>query len=155
MHDAVLSRAPDAHVIVMAAAVANYAPATVATQKIPHDAERLTIELRQTRDILADLSAWRAGRDGAPLLVGFAAETHDVVARARAKRVRKGIDLIVANDVSRSDAGFETDENAVTLIDERGETEVPLASKSAVAAAILDHVVRMRAVALSRASQGT
>jgi phosphopantothenoylcysteine decarboxylase/phosphopantothenate--cysteine ligase len=153
MHEAVLSRAPNVDVVVMAAAVANYAPAAVAAQKIPHDAERLTLELRQTRDILADLSAWRAGRAGAPLLVGFAAETHDVVARARAKRIRKGIDLIVANDVSRSDAGFETDENAVTLIDERGETEVALASKPAVAAAILDHVQRMRAATAPSAQE--
>jgi phosphopantothenoylcysteine decarboxylase/phosphopantothenate--cysteine ligase len=153
MHDAVLARAPHADVVVMAAAVANYAPARVAAQKIPHDAERLTIELAPTRDILADLAAWRAGRDDGPLLVGFAAETHDVVARARAKRIRKGVDLIVANDVSRTDAGFETDENAVTLIDGRGETEVALASKPAVAAAILDRVQEIRAAASSRSEQ--
>jgi phosphopantothenoylcysteine decarboxylase/phosphopantothenate--cysteine ligase len=84
--------------------------------------------------------------------VGFAAETQDVVARARAKRLRKGIDLIVANDVSRSDAGFESDTNAVTLVDEEGETAVALASKTAVAGTILDHVQRLRSRAASGAA---
>ena len=73
--------------------------------------------LSATPDILADVVAWRA-REGrsAPLVVGFAAETEDVVARARAKRLRKGIDVIVANDVSRQDIGFDVDANAVTII---------------------------------------
>jgi phosphopantothenoylcysteine decarboxylase/phosphopantothenate--cysteine ligase len=152
MRAAVLDRAAGTDVVVMAAAVANYTPAAVAEQKIPHDAERLSIELTRTRDILADLAAWRAGRGDGPLLVGFAAETHDVVARARAKRLRKGIDLIVANDVSRKDAGFESDDNAVTLVDEAGETDVALSSKTAVAGAILDHVQRMRPRPATRAT---
>jgi phosphopantothenoylcysteine decarboxylase/phosphopantothenate--cysteine ligase len=147
MHAAVLERAADADVVVMAAAIANYTPAAVAAQKIPHDAQSLHLELTRTRDVLADLAAWRAGRGGGPLLVGFAAETHDVLERARAKRLRKSIDLIVANDVSRSDAGFDSDRNAVTLIDGTGEVEVALAPKSAIAQAILDRIDRLRPAA--------
>jgi phosphopantothenoylcysteine decarboxylase/phosphopantothenate--cysteine ligase len=143
MHAAVFERAGDVDVIVMAAAVANYAPRDAAVQKIAHDAGGLTLELAQTRDILADLAAWRTGRPVQPLLVGFAAETHDVLERARAKRVRKGIDLIVANDVSRRDAGFEVDTNAVTLIADDGEQAVPRSRKEAVARTILDRVATM------------
>ncbi len=144
MHAAVFAHAAETDVVVMAAAIANYTPAAVAPQKIPHDAESVRLELTRTRDVLADLAAWRAGRGPRPLLVGFAAETHDVVARARAKRLRKGIDLIVANDVSGPEAGFESDRNAVTLIDASGEVEVPLAPKAAVAQAILDRIDHLR-----------
>jgi phosphopantothenoylcysteine decarboxylase/phosphopantothenate--cysteine ligase len=73
-------------------------------------------------------------------LVGFAAETDDVIERARAKRLRKGIDAIVANDVSRRDAGFESDTNAVTIIDGRTEEEVSLRSKAALAALLADRI---------------
>ena len=75
-----------------------------------------------------------------PVLVGFAAETGDVVHKAREKRARKQVDLIVANDVSRADRGFDVDTNAVTIVDARGEEIVPLQSKAEVAAAILDRV---------------
>jgi len=155
MREAVLARAADADIVLMAAAVANYAPANVAAGKIPHDAERLTIELARTRDILADLAAWRTGRgEPRPLLVGFAAETHDVVPRARAKRLRKGIDLIVANDVSGTEAGFESDQNAVTLIDDEAEVPVPLAPKAMVAGAIMDRVEYLRERKARHAPQG-
>ena len=93
-------------------------PISVAAQKIAHDDEDARpLTLAATPDILADVAAWRA-REGraAPLLVGFAAETEDVVERARAKRLRKGIDVIVANDVSGQDIGFDVDANAVTII---------------------------------------
>ena len=139
MREVVLARAADADVVVMAAAVANYTPAVTAPAKIPHDAETMTLQLVRTPDILADLAAARQGRDR-PLLVGFAAETHDVVARARAKRLKKGIDLIVANDVSRTDAGFEADANEVILIGEGPDETVPLAPKAAVAGRILDRI---------------
>jgi phosphopantothenoylcysteine decarboxylase / phosphopantothenate---cysteine ligase len=155
MHEAVTSRAESTDVVIMAAAVANYAPAETAPLKVSDDAETLTLELRRTRDILADLATARARRGGArPLLVGFAAETHDVVARAAAKRERKGIDLIVANDVSRPDAGFEVDRNAVTLIDARGAETVPLGPKADVAAAILTRVERMLVDVPPAVSQG-
>jgi phosphopantothenoylcysteine decarboxylase / phosphopantothenate---cysteine ligase len=150
MHSAVFDRAPGADVIIMAAAVANYAPREVASQKIAHDAGPMRLELAETRDILADLATWRKGRPQPPLLVGFAAETHDVVARARAKRIRKGVDLIVANDVSRPDAGFEVETNAVTMIAENDEQTVPVAKKDAVAQAILDHLAAMLAARPAR-----
>jgi phosphopantothenoylcysteine decarboxylase/phosphopantothenate--cysteine ligase len=144
MRDAVMARAAGADAIVMAAAVANFEPATRASEKISESSERLVLELVRTRDILADLAAWRRqhGRDR-PLLVGFAAETHDVLARARAKRARKGIDLIVANDVSRADIGFEVDDNAVTLIGDGPDETVPRQAKSAVARAILARIASL------------
>jgi phosphopantothenoylcysteine decarboxylase/phosphopantothenate--cysteine ligase len=144
MHDAMASRAADADAVVLAAAVANYAPASVAPDKIPHDDETMTLRLVRTPDILAELSAARARRGSdRPLLVGFAAETRDVVPRARAKRLRKGIDLIVANDVSRADAGFEVDANEVVLIGEGPDETVPLAGKAVVAGRILDRLERL------------
>jgi phosphopantothenoylcysteine decarboxylase/phosphopantothenate--cysteine ligase len=146
MHDAMLALAEGADAIVMAAAVANYTPASPAAQKIPHDLETMTLQLTRTPDILGALATWRAGRGGGrPVLVGFAAETHDVVERARTKRLRKGIDLIVANDVSRADAGFEVDTNAVTLIGDGPDETVALASKAAVAGIILDRLARLLA----------
>jgi phosphopantothenoylcysteine decarboxylase/phosphopantothenate--cysteine ligase len=153
MHDAIITRARDVDAVIMAAAVANYAPASAAPHKIPHDAPTLAVQLTRTRDILADLAADRRQRDAArPLLVGFAAETHDVIARARAKRVRKGVDLIVANDVSRADAGFEVETNEATIIGDGFEQPLPLASKSAIAAAILDQVTRLLAERPARVS---
>jgi phosphopantothenoylcysteine decarboxylase / phosphopantothenate---cysteine ligase len=155
MHEAITSRAATADAVIMAAAVANYAPTETAPLKMSDAAETLTIELRRTRDILADLATARVRHGGTrPVLVGFAAETHDVVARATTKRERKGIDLIVANDVSRQDAGFEVDQNAVTLIDARGAESVPLGPKADVAAAILARVEQMLAGVPPAVSQG-
>lgn len=144
MHRAVLAEAPRVDALVMAAAVANYTPAEVASQKIAHDdTGGFTVRLAPTTDILADVAAWRMreGR-GTPLLVGFAAETEDVVERARAKRRRKGIDVIVANDVSRADAGFDVDANAVTIIGAGDDEHLPLAPKAAIAAALVDRLER-------------
>ena len=141
MHCAVLTQVPQVDALVMAAAVANYTPAQVATQKIAHDAPALTLALAPTPDILADVVAWRAReRRTTPLLVGFAAETHDVVERARAKRLRKGIDVIVANDVSKDDVGFDADDNAVTIIGAGADEHVPRASKAAIAAVLADRL---------------
>jgi phosphopantothenoylcysteine decarboxylase / phosphopantothenate---cysteine ligase len=140
MHAAVMSRAAAVDVAILAAAVADYAPADPSAQKVPKGADTITLTLRKTPDILGDLGARRLASGGGPVLVGFAAETHDVVARAQAKRANKRADLIVANDVSRSDAGFEVDTNAVTIIGDSGVEELPLQSKARVAAAILDRV---------------
>ncbi len=84
-----------------------------------------------------------AGRLAGAVLVGFAAETQDVVARAREKRARKQVDLIVANDVSRADAGFDVETNAVTLVAADGEQALPLQSKADVARAIVDRIVAL------------
>jgi phosphopantothenoylcysteine decarboxylase / phosphopantothenate---cysteine ligase len=142
MHRAVMEQARGAVVIIMAAAVADYTPTEVASEKIAKDDDERVVRLTRTVDILAELGRMRASNDR-PLLVGFAAETGDVIARARAKRQIKRVDLIVANDVSRSDAGFESDTNAVTLVTEDGEQPVPLQSKAGVARVILDRVESM------------
>ena len=141
MHRAVLDAAPKADALVMAAAVANYTPTQVAGHKIAHDDGTLDLALTATPDILGDVAAWRT-RQGrtTPLLVGFAAETHDIVERARAKRLRKGIDVIVANDVSGSDSGFDVDANEVTIIGAGDDEHVPRASKTAIAAVLADRL---------------
>jgi phosphopantothenoylcysteine decarboxylase / phosphopantothenate---cysteine ligase len=143
MHGAVSAALPNVDALIMAAAVANYTPQSVATQKIAHEDGPLTLTLVPTVDILAEAASWRRreGRDR-PLLVGFAAETRDVVERGRAKRRRKGADVIVANDVSRSDAGFEVETNAVTIITDDGEEPLPLQSKASVAVALADRLER-------------
>src|SRR4029079_6978203 len=140
MHRAVFERVDRSDVVVMAAAVADYAAADPAAQKITKTGETLTVTLKRNPDILEDLGRRRSTSGARPLLVGFAAETEDVVARARAKRERKHADLIVANDVSREDAGFDVDTNAVTLIGAAGAETLPLQSKARVAAEILDRV---------------
>jgi len=128
----------------MAAAVADYTPGIISPGKIAKGDGPMTLTLERTRDILADLGRARAHRAAStPLLVGFAAETSDAVAKAREKRIQKHVDVIVANDVSRSDAGFEVDTNAVTIVGPDGEEAVPLLSKPAVAAVILDGVERL------------
>jgi len=101
----------------------------------------MTLTLQRTKDILGDLGSMRAGLGGArPVLVGFAAETQDVIARARDKRSRKKVDLIVANDVSQPNQGFDADTNAVTIVGDGTEQVVPLQSKARVAGIILDCV---------------
>jgi phosphopantothenoylcysteine decarboxylase/phosphopantothenate--cysteine ligase len=145
MHKAVFEHAPSADVVVMAAAVADYTPAGgAAGQKIAKEDGDMGLRLVRTRDILAELGAWRDGR-ARPVLVGFAAETRDVVARARAKRQRKRVDLIVANDVSRSDAGFEVATNAATFVTAEGDENVPLQAKATFAERILDRIEQLLA----------
>jgi phosphopantothenoylcysteine decarboxylase/phosphopantothenate--cysteine ligase len=140
MHREVIDRAGTADVLVMAAAVADYTPAERAAQKVSKQDGPFTLLLERTPDILAELGSRRLASGRGPILIGFAAETEDVVARAEAKRERKHADLIVANDVSRSDAGFEVEENAVTIVGAGGNESLPLQPKRQVAAAILDRV---------------
>ena len=103
----------------------------------------MRIDLVANPDILAEISRERGNR----LVVGFAAESHEVVAAARRKLERKGCDLMVANDISRRDAGFDTDQNAVVFVSPGGEAEeLPLLSKAEVAARILDRVEKLRGV---------
>jgi phosphopantothenoylcysteine decarboxylase/phosphopantothenate--cysteine ligase len=143
MHQAVMGRADGMRVVVMAAAVADYAPAERHNQKVAKGAESLTLVLNRTPDGLAELGRRRVATGGGPLLVGFAAETEDVVARATAKRLKKHADLIVANDVSRSDAGFEVETNAVTIVGPDGAESIPLQSKARIAAEILNRVEKL------------
>jgi phosphopantothenoylcysteine decarboxylase/phosphopantothenate--cysteine ligase len=152
MHEAVMARAVDADVVVMSAAVADYTMAAPDAQKITKQDGPLTLTLTRTRDILADLGQLASRRQSErPLLVGFAAETQDVLARAQQKLERKGVDLIVANDVSQAGVGFDVDTNAVTLVSRDGIEEVPLRSKSAVASRILDRVESLLTRDVSRA----
>jgi len=133
-----LSRAPEADVVVMAAAVADYRPAEALAAKRPKDTATWTLELEPTTDVLSALGERR--REG-QLLVGFAAETGDAgLDRAREKLARKGADLFVLNDVSRPDIGFDASDNEVTLVAASGERSVAKAPKEEVAAAILDEV---------------
>jgi phosphopantothenoylcysteine decarboxylase/phosphopantothenate--cysteine ligase len=139
MRDAVVPRAAQADVVIMAAAVADYTPSDAAPRKIHKDSDTLTLTLVRTPDILAELGRQRAGK-GRPMLVGFAAETDDVVAGARRKQREKGIDLVVANDVSRTDIGFEVDANEVTLVTPSGEETLPRQTKSAIALQIVQRI---------------
>ena len=138
--DAVLSRGAWADVVIQAAAPADYRPVNVASGKIKKTGEGMTLELENTTDIAAELG--RRKRDG-QVLVAFAAETDDVLENAKGKLARKNADLVVANDVSRADAGFGVDTNAVTLITRDGATELPLMQKRAVADGILDRVAAL------------
>lgn len=131
-------------VVVKAAAVADFRPAQVADQKLKKAAGPPTIVLVRNPDVLAELGDRRRELGQGPVLVGFAAETEDVEANGRAKLAAKGADLLVVNDVSATDAGFEVDTNRVVLLTrDGGRTEVPLASKAAVADRILDAVVTL------------
>jgi phosphopantothenoylcysteine decarboxylase / phosphopantothenate---cysteine ligase len=143
MHEAVVKQVASADVVVMAAAIADYTPARPSSDKIAKSDGPMTLSLERTRDILADLGRLPSRAAGTPVLVGFAAETNDAVAKAREKLARKRVDMIVANDVSRADAGFEVETNAVTLVTADTTEDVPLQSKTAVAEVILDRVERL------------
>jgi len=142
MRAAVHERAPQADVVVMSAAVADFRPVTVASDKIKKAGGVPEIRLEPTEDILAELGAAKAPGQ---TLVGFAAETTDVAANAQDKLARKGADLLVANDVGAPATGFEHDTNAVTIFGAAGVVDsVELASKDLVADRVLDSVVSHR-----------
>jgi phosphopantothenoylcysteine decarboxylase/phosphopantothenate--cysteine ligase len=146
MHAAVIEDASTADVVIMAAAVADYTPASPAGSKIAKGDAPLALTLRRTPDILAELGDLRHRRGAArPLLVGFAAETDGLLEKACEKRLRKRVDVIVANDVSAPDRGFDADANAVTIVSDAGDTDVPLQSKDGIAAAVLDSVEQLLA----------
>ena len=141
MEHAVLTRSGAADVVIMAAAVADFRPVQAVNRKIKKDAGVPEIVLEPTTDILAALGAQK---HPGQTIVGFAAETDQVVDNARAKLTRKGADLIVANDVSAPGAGFEHDTNAVVIVAPSSTTSVELQDKRAIAAAVLDAVLVSR-----------
>ncbi|HEV8592939.1 MAG TPA: bifunctional phosphopantothenoylcysteine decarboxylase/phosphopantothenate--cysteine ligase CoaBC [Pyrinomonadaceae bacterium] len=142
MFDAVMKELSDATIFVGAAAVADYAPAHTAETKIKKDGrDSLTLELKKTPDILSEVSKRR--RDG-QLVVGFAAETNDVVTYAKIKMGKKGLDMVVANDITKKGAGFNSDTNIATIISKSDEIELPLMSKRELADRILDEIVKLR-----------
>lgn len=139
MHDAMLAAFDDADVAICSAAVADYTPAAPADHKLKKSREHLdAIELTETADILADL----CGCKGTRVVVGFAAETDDLLAHAREKLDRKGADLIVANDVSRPESTFGADTNRVALVSAEGVEQLETMPLPAVADAILDAVLQ-------------
>lgn len=145
MRDAVLSEFEDASIVIKAAAVSDFRPIDVVKDKIKKESfgegGRLTLEFIQNPDILQEISAKKGDRT----IVGFAAESRDVVAAAKRKLSRKGCDLIVANDISRDDAGFDVDQNAVFFVWPSGEVEsLSLLPKSGVAAELFDRVEKLR-----------
>ena len=138
MRDAVLAECADADAVVMAAAVADYQPAEAVGQKIKRRREGLSLSLVRTPDILAELGQ----REGL-VKVGFAAESEELLANARRKLEEKGLDLIVANDVTAEGCGFGSDTNKVILLDGQSEEELPLLDKYEVAARVLDRVAAL------------
>src|SRR5256714_1805791 len=143
MRVAVLREIERASVFVAAAAVADYRPAARAEGKIKKSAAALTLTLEPTPDILAEVA--RARRDGL-LVVGFAAETDNVVENARDKLLRKNLDAVVANDLMQDGAGFDAETNIITLLarDRERPAALPLMSKLDAAHRVLDEVVRLR-----------
>ncbi len=143
MYSAVKKELPSATIFVGAAAVADYAPANAADAKIKKDGrDVMALELKKTPDILAEVSK---NRHNGLLVVGFAAETNDVVSYARSKMEKKGLDIVVANDITKDGAGFNADTNIATILtQDNGEIELPLMSKRELADKILDEVIKLR-----------
>ncbi len=136
MREAVLAARPGAEAVFMVAAVSDYVP-RVAASKIKRGGSAVTLTMDEGPDILSELGGERRER----ILIGFAAETESLIRNARSKLERKNLDYIVANDVSASDAGIDSDHNAVTILGRSGESwEIPRRSKSEIADAILDRI---------------
>ena len=139
MRDAVLHLLPQSSVVIKTAAVADYRPKSAAGQKIKGKGP-MTLELQATPDILKELSSKKASQT----IVGFAAETENVLENARQKLLAKNLDAIVVNDVSREGIGFDSDRNAVTILTRDEVVEVPETTKWEVAQRVLDQIVKLR-----------
>jgi phosphopantothenoylcysteine decarboxylase/phosphopantothenate--cysteine ligase len=139
MRDAVLTLLPQATIVIKTAAVSDYRPNSAAPQKMKRKGS-LTLELEATPDILKELAL----NKGSQMVVGFAAETENVLENARQKLVSKSLDAIVVNDVSREGVGFDSDRNAVTIITRDEVLEIPEATKWEIAQRVVDLVVRLR-----------
>lgn len=145
MYEAVKSNLAGATIVVMAAAVADYRPAGVHRQKIKKNGSELVLGLEPTDDILAAV----VKEGGSRVVVGFAAETENVIANATKKLIEKGADLIVANDVSQPDSGFDVDTNRIAIVSSEGVLELPLLSKRDAAERIIDAAIKKRSASLS------
>jgi phosphopantothenoylcysteine decarboxylase/phosphopantothenate--cysteine ligase len=144
MHDAVLAECKTADVLVMAAAVADFRPAKIAGQKIKKGGGIPEIRLENTVDILGRVAEERGKVNSLRAVIGFAAESQDLLENARAKLLNKQLDVIVANDIRAEDAGFEADTNRVSLLYADGRVEtLPLLDKQAVAGRVMDVVVQL------------
>jgi phosphopantothenoylcysteine decarboxylase/phosphopantothenate--cysteine ligase len=149
MRKAVLERFPDATVVIKTAAVADFKPKQAAEQKIKRE-NGISLELEPTEDILAELGANRFPKH---IVVGFAAETENLLENARKKLAKKNVDAVVLNDVSRTDIGFGSDRNAVTIVTAGDVVEVGETSKLEVAGRVLDVVVGIRQKKSSQAEK--
>ncbi len=142
MFQAVMKKLPEVSIFIGAAAVADYRPKNVADAKIKKtNQDILTLELEKTPDILSNVSQ---NRHENLLVVGFAAETNDVVSYAKSKMEKKNLDLVVANDITKKGAGFNSDTNIATIISRENEIDLPLMSKRELADKILDEVIKLR-----------
>jgi phosphopantothenoylcysteine decarboxylase/phosphopantothenate--cysteine ligase len=140
MREAVLEQYKECSVIIKAAAVSDYHPKSTSKQKLKKSNAPVFLELERNPDIIGEIGSLKRDR----VLVGFAAETRDLIANARKKLKEKHLDLVVANDVSRSDSGFAVETNRVAIIDSQGKVDrLPLKSKDEVANIILDRIVRI------------
>ena len=143
MREAVIERASACDVVIMTAAVSDYRPQNMSEQKIKKKAESVSLKLERNPDILEELGQSENGKGC--ILVGFAAETQQLLDHAREKLKKKNLDMIVANDVSREDAGFGSDTNEVKMIFKDGRVEdAPLMSKDDVANLVLDRIQMLR-----------
>jgi phosphopantothenoylcysteine decarboxylase/phosphopantothenate--cysteine ligase len=146
MRAAVMEQLPAATIIIKAAAVADYHVSSVPAKKMKKTATRLSLELDPTPDILAEAGQKKGDR----LLIGFAAETDNLIEEARRKLVSKNCDMVVGNWVNRMDTGFESDDNEVVLVMRSGQNvELPRASKRKIADAIFDNALKLRLVLAS------
>jgi phosphopantothenoylcysteine decarboxylase/phosphopantothenate--cysteine ligase len=139
MYEAVTSRAPQMDIIIKAAAVADYRPAAVEDNKMKKSDADLSIPLARTQDILAALGA---NKPAGQFLCGFSMETENMLENSRAKLKKKNLDMIAANNLKVSGAGFGVDTNVLTLITPDSETELPLMSKDAAADLLLDEIIK-------------
>jgi phosphopantothenoylcysteine decarboxylase/phosphopantothenate--cysteine ligase len=139
MRDAVLKLLPQATIVIKTAAVSDYRPKAQAEHKIKRKGA-MTLELEATPDILKEISLKKESQ----IIVGFAAETENVLENARQKLVSKNLDAVVVNDVSREGVGFDSDRNAVTIITREEVIEIPETTKWEVAQRVLDQVARLR-----------
>jgi phosphopantothenoylcysteine decarboxylase/phosphopantothenate--cysteine ligase len=154
MHSTVTAAMADATIFIAAAAVSDYRMRNISESKIKKTAAELELKLERTPDILAEVARIRSNRQ---LIIGFAAETDEVLANAREKLTAKNLDMIVANDVSRSDAGFDSEANAVTILlnGQSVPIELPLMAKTDVAHRILDEIVKLRRRASAAGTAGS
>jgi phosphopantothenoylcysteine decarboxylase / phosphopantothenate---cysteine ligase len=143
MYNAVLGEVANSTIFIGAAAVADYAPANTAPGKIKKDGrDFMILELKKTQDILAEVAKKRSN---GLLVVGFAAETNDVVGYAKSKMAKKHLDMVVANDITKVGAGFNTDTNIATILTRSGpKIDLPLMPKREMADRILDEIVKLR-----------
>jgi phosphopantothenoylcysteine decarboxylase/phosphopantothenate--cysteine ligase len=143
MRTAMLKRLREATIVVMAAAVSDYRVRSVAAQKIKREsAQPVLLELEATKDILREVVAQRVA---GTIVVGFAAETEDMLKSGRAKLERKGVDAVVVNDVSMEGIGFDSEQNAGTFLTKKGAVEFSVMSKAMMAERILDETIKLRA----------